>query len=374
MLSLGLEDRIDYVSVYDKAPVPHMIEQQDLRAAVQRGLITEAQAAGLSAIADRRKQAKDDVIPGEEPFVLFKGFNEIFIVIGLTILFAGWIGVATLLGAEWISPYGADTVLIAIGTMAVLGWVQRYFTLTRRMIAPSIALSIMFALTAAYWGSALADLVGLYGLQATAVLWVAVAAVMVLHYRIYRVPFDAAIIAGSVFGALWAFLASRGVLPQDTMGLLHLSKEGPQAFLSLVFGLVCFAVAMRFDMSDPHRISTRATTGFWLHVMAAPAIINTIALRLLDQGPGGQALLFVVLFALAIVAIVIDRRSFLVSGAGYAIWLIFALFDGSALVVLGLGLGLVFLGAQWERLRGAIMRGLPPFPGKDRLPPYGTVQ
>ena len=351
-----------------------MIEQQDLAAAVKRWLISEAQATGLTAIADARRQARDKVAPSEEPFVLFKGFNEIFIVIGLSILFTGWMGVATLLGAEWLSPYGADSFLIALGTLAILGWVQRYFTLTRRMIAPSIALSIMFALSAAYWGGILAFFVGLTGLEATAVLWVAVAAVMVLHYRIYRVPFDAAIIAASVFAALWAMLASRGVVPQDTIGLLHLSKEGPQAILSFVFGLVCFGVAMRFDMGDPHRISTRATTGFWLHVMAAPAIINTIALRLLDQGPGGQALLFVVLFALAIVAIVIDRRSFLVSGAGYAIWLIFALFDGSALVVLGLGFGLVLLGAQWERLRGAIMRSLPLFPGKDRLPPYGTVQ
>ncbi len=35
-----------------------------------------------------------------------------------------------------------------------------------------------------------------------------------------------------------------------------------------------------------------------------------------------------------------------------------------------LGAGLVLLGAQWEALRRRVMRALPRFPGKDRLPPY----
>lgn len=348
-----------------------MIEDKDLRAAVQRGLITESQAAGLTAIADSRRQARNSIEPGEEPFVLFKGFNEIFIVVGLSILFAGWMGVATLLGAEFLSPFGADTPLIVLVTMAGLYFVQRYFTLRRRMIAPSIALSIMFALSAGHLGRSLADLAGIGGFPAQALHWAMVAIVMVGHYRVFRVPFDAALIAGACFAALWSALVGKGLIPDDTLGLLHLSKQGPLGLMSFVFGLACFALAMRFDMSDPHRVSTRSTTGFWLHVMAAPAILNTIALRLLDRGEAGQLLLIAVLLALAAVAIVIDRRSFLVSGAGYAVALIVTLFDGSALVILLLGLGMVLLGAQWDRLRAALMNTLPPFPGKDRLPPYG---
>lgn len=350
-----------------------MIEDKDLRAAVQRGLITEAQAAGLMALADARRQARETVESGEEPFVLFKGFNEIFIVIGLSILFAGWMGISALLGADFIRPIGADTVIIALGTMAGLAWVQRYFTLSRRMIAPSIALAVMFAITAGLLGRALADLFGLDRFSGLAMQWATIAAVMMAHYRVFRVPFDAAIIAGAAFVAVSSILAGQGVIPQDTMGLLHLSKEGPLGLLSFVFGVCCFALAMRFDMTDPHRISTRSTTGFWLHVMAAPAIINTIALRLLEHGQAGQVLLLAVLLGLAVIAIVIDRRSFLVSGAVYAIWLIFTLFDGSALIIAFLGLGLVLLGAQWDRLRGFIMSSLPAFPGKDRLPPYGTA-
>ncbi len=350
-----------------------MIETQDLRAAVQRGVITEAQAAALTGMADARRQARTQVAEGEEPFVLFKGFNEIFIVIGLTILFVGWVALSAAFGADFVSPAGADTILIALVTLAGLAWVQRYFTIVRRMIAPSIALSIMVALTAGTLGRALADIGGLGVLGAQALIWGIVAAVMALHYRVFRVPFAVAILATSVFVTLWALLAGAGILPDDGPNLLHMSKDGPLALLSIVFGVACFTLAMRFDMSDPHRVSTRATTGFWLHVVAAPAIVNTVAMRLLDGGQLGQLALMVVLLGLAVVAIVIDRRSFLVSGAGYAVWLIYSLFDGSALVIVFLGVGLVLLGAQWERLRGAIMRALPEFAGKDRLPPYGSL-
>jgi len=44
--------------------------------------------------------------------------------------------------------------------------------------------------------------------------------------------------------------------------------------------------------------------------------------------------------------------------------------EGAFLVILFLGAGLVLLGAQWEKLRGAIMSALPAFPGKKRLPPW----
>jgi len=70
-----------------------MIERDDLRAAVGAGIVTEAQAAALAALSDSRRGARENLTPGDEPFELFKGFNEIFIVIGLLILTVGWAGV-----------------------------------------------------------------------------------------------------------------------------------------------------------------------------------------------------------------------------------------------------------------------------------------
>lgn len=63
------------------------VSSEDLRAAVARGIVTEVQSAQLIAIAASRQCAKDNVPAVEEPFVLLKGFNEFFVVVGLAIRF-----------------------------------------------------------------------------------------------------------------------------------------------------------------------------------------------------------------------------------------------------------------------------------------------
>ena len=89
------------------------------------------------------------------------------------------------------------------------------------------------------------------------------------------------------------------------------------AWVTFVLGLATFALAMVFDGSDPHRVTRRSAQGFWLHLVAAPMIINTVALSLLSSG-SREAMLTValVMVGFAIVAVVIDRRSFLRSSVG----------------------------------------------------------
>jgi hypothetical protein len=337
-----------------------MIRPEDLKAAVQRGILTEAQSAQLISLAAARQTAREGV---EEPFVLFKGFNEIFVVVGLVILFTGWVGVATLMGLDMDAPAGLTTMLLSGATIAALAGVGRYFTTIRRMVAPSIALSIMTALTAVVLGFAL--LGSPFGAYSVAAVSLFVAVVMVGHYWVFRIPFSAAIIAGAAYYALfsaWTMRAGGG-----DMGLTA---------LTLVFGLAVFALAMRLDMSDPMRVSTRSATAFWLHVAAAPAIVNTVAMRLLADGSAAaQGALLAFLLLIAVVAVVIDRRSFLISGAGYSVALAATLFEGgAAIAILILGLALVLLGAGWDRLRARLMTTLPDFPGKDRLPAYGVTE
>ena len=348
------------------------LSHDDLRAAVAKGIVTEAQTAQLIAFAEARRVAKDGVMPVEEPFVLFKGFNEIFVVVGLSILFTGWTGVATLFGFSMQSPAGMTTVLLALVTLAGIALVARYFTLTRRMIAPSIALAVMTAMTATVLGLAL---VGIGGADKVMLVALIVTGIMAGYYSLFRVPFSAALITGAAFVAVWSGLTAAGVFGDSPAGFLMISESGPLSVMTVVFGLVVFALAMRLDLSDPMRVSTRSATAFWLHIVAAPAIVNTVALNLLKSGGvGSQALLLGFLLVMAVVAIVIDRRSFLVSGAGYSVVLASAMFSGSAAyAILALGLILVLLGAQWDRLRGAIMGALPAFPGKTNLPPYRTV-
>jgi hypothetical protein len=68
----------------------------------------------------------------------------------------------------------------------------------------------------------------------------------------------------------------------------------------------------------PHRLGRHAATAFWLHMLAAPALVNTVALTLYNSGGGrrdrasGRALVVITLLAL-----VIDRRSFLTAAIAY---------------------------------------------------------
>lgn len=348
------------------------VTADDLKAAVTRGIVTEAQVAQLIALASARRSAREGTATAEEPFVLFKGFNEIFVVVGLVILFTGWVGVAALIGLD---PWGAgnlSTAVLSLITILGLAGVGRYFTTRRRMVAPSIALSIMTALSATALGtSLLGSAAGIYAMPAVSLF---VAGVMAGHYLVFRVPFAAAIIAGAAYYALvsaWTMRSAENLV-------FGLGAEGDLGLtaLTLAFGLAVFAMAMRLDMSDPERVSTRSATAFWLHVAAAPAIVNTIAMRLLEDGSTlAQAALLGFLLLIAVVAVVIDRRSFLISGAGYSVALAATMFEGGAAVaILILGLGLVLLGAGWERLRARLMGALPDFPGKTRLPAYGAAQ
>ena len=122
-----------------------MIEKDDVRAAVQAGILNEAQAASLMQLSHARAGARRDLPPSDEPFELFKGFNEIFIVVGLVVLAIGWgILVTTLVTIRTVDLN--NTALILGAVAAVMLWcLAEYFIRARRMIAPSIALTVLFA-------------------------------------------------------------------------------------------------------------------------------------------------------------------------------------------------------------------------------------
>ncbi|WP_341367762.1 hypothetical protein [Yoonia sp. BS5-3] len=349
-----------------------MIEKDDLRAAVGSGLLTEKQAADLISLSDSRRGARENLSPGDEPFELFKGFNEIFIVVGLTILAFGWFGVVGLALGDRIVDLKQYAAVVALTGAGVLWLLSEYFVRKRRMIAPAIALSIMFAGNAAF--GFLTQMTHLFMIPQSDFssvplpLLLATLSLLIYWWR-FRVPFAMAMIAVGLFSVAIVFAASRGGQVEEIGDLFLLSAGGPFAWITLVLGTLVFAVAMFFDMSDPHRVTRRSANGFWLHVVAAPALVNTIALSLLDSDRDG--ILLGVLMLFAIVAIIIDRRSFLMAAIGYIVAIAITLLDGdgAAMTVLILGVVLLLLGAFWERIRAWILRLLPGFIPLHRLPP-----
>ena len=349
----------------------HDLTGDDLRAAVTTGVIDERQAASLIALSQARRGVRARMSGLDEPFELFRGFNEIFIVVGLTILYGGYNGLTGLGIIASQTGYINGMIYAGVGLGAIAA-LSVYFTRVRRMVAPSIALSVMLGLSAVQFGASLGAAWNMDLPERVTFAAIAAGAVLTVHYLVFRVPFAMALIGISVLATAFGFAAQGGAVPTSVQDVFLLSTDGPFALITVGLGIVGVAVALWFDMSDPHRLTRSAASGFWLHVLAAPAIVNTVALTLFQRETlSAHLVLAAFLLFLAVFAIVIDRRSFLVAGVGYVVALAFTVIEGSAFVlILLLGAGLVLLGAKWEAMRRAMMRALPRFPGKTRLPPY----
>ena len=355
-----------------------MIDTDDIRAAVGSGLLTEGQAASLTALAHSRKGAREDLQPGDEPFELFRGFNEIFIMVGLIILGAGWAGVAGWAVYDQLETWKSTAVFYSLITAGLIWLLAEYFVRLRRMVGPANLLAIMFAGNAAFgfarnyaqvfmlaredYSSLI--LPGLLAVGATFIFWLR-----------FKVPFTMALIAMGLFAVALLAAATRSGTPEDISEIFIFSAESSFAWITLALGIATFAVAMYFDGSDPHRVTRRSAQGFWLHLVAAPMIINTVALSILSNDTTTSY--FTILAAMAgfaVVATVIDRRSFLLAAIAYVVSVLLTLNpaledSGGAFLVLGLGLFLVLLGAFWARIRAAILNALPLGGLRRYLPP-----
>lgn len=330
-----------------------MIDERDLDAAVAAGILDAPTRARLAAFArDRRLEPSG---PDEERFRLLTGFNDIFVTIAVgLVLFA----VASLGGG--IAP-ALGAAAVAAGSWAL----AEYFTRRRRMALPSIVLLLTFVGAVFAFGATLFVAGGIDGRELATAPGVTAAAAMAAvaafaHWRRFMVPITVAAGAAAAGGTAIAGLTA--ALP----GLRDLVLV-----LLLVAGLAVFALAMAFDARDRARVTRASDVAFWLHLLAAPAIIHPVfALSGLLAGaaePGAAALVVLVYAALTVVALAIDRRALLVSALGYVIYAIQTLVAGGgtvttsfAVTALLIGGFLVLLSAAWRPIRGRVIAALPP--------------
>jgi len=350
--------------------------EDDIRAGVAAGIIEERQAASLLALTQERRGKRVMLAGQDEPFEFFRGFAEIFVTIGLVMLFSGILGYGLFLGG------GFFTALLG---MALCWFAAEYFTVRRRMSLPSIALALGYGGFALLIFRELIDALtpdiptlaaGLWGMAA-----------MAIYFIRFRLPF--AMFVLGLFGLLTILLLTETLSGTTATSLWFMSTGGfwnvmfdlredaGFAVGSLVFGMLAFLGGMYFDTRDPHRISRYSATGFWLHILAAPALVNTVALSLYNIGGNtGYLLTALALLIVSVLALIVDRRSFLAAGIGYLAALLIVAFqrleEGHDIVIAFILLGafITALGASWNDARSILMRVLPDFPYKDRLPPY----
>ena len=346
----------------------------DIRAAVAANVLTEEQAARLQIFAESRLGFREHMQVDDEPFELFKGFAEIFVTVGLGMLFSG--------GLVWLIASEGNVFVSLIGALVSFAMAY-YFTLKRRMNLPSIFLATVFAgNVGAFTFAMLFDPIypSEYDFLYTGMIGMAA---MAVWFQVFKLPFSMFLFGlyGAVVALAVAAIMSPNVLDifEIQRGVFDLNNQSYFPISTLVFGVLVFALAMYFDTKDPHRVSRFAASGFWLHVLAAVAIVNTVSLTLFNSGGAmGYTLTAIALLAISLVALVIDRRSFLTAGILYMGYLLYAAFGGngneqefaSIATFFILGIFITVLGTWWAQIRAALMHKLPDFPLKKRLPPY----
>jgi hypothetical protein len=264
--------------------------------------------------------------------------------------------------------------------IAITAWLlAEFFTRVRRMALPSIVLLIVFAVAvftgasnlpgagfvrpgAYYPPSVTGSLLGLdpaqpMGLAGAAFLTVLLTA---LHYWRFRVPITiaagCAALTGMVVGLVF------GLVPDVPLFVY--------SAITLLCGLAIFALAMRFDMADPERLTRRTDIAFWLHLLAAPLIVHSLirglAANTSKLEPSAAIAIMAVFLALSFIAVLIDRRAMLVSGLSYAGIAFWALIRQAGfsdmttpLTILALGAFVLLLSAGWRPLRAGILDIMP---------------
>jgi hypothetical protein len=370
-----------------------MFDRTDLRAAVEAGAISDEAAKRFEAFLKARNDPERMLDPENLRFL--SNFNDVFLTIGIVILMVGLgflssISVINVLGLSSMSnPENfaeanalANSIRLAIilsPIPVIIGaWLlAEYFCGKRRLLLPSMALSIAIVWASAVVAAGLASFlidpmqtaiqaerdfnpfailagVGYAGFAAAAI------AAAAIFWR-FRLPFSLFLLAGSIAGLFYTAVGQLGGASELFSGA---------AMLGIGVATLIFAVA--FDMRDPTRTTRNADHAFWLHMAAAPQII--FGVRGLVQGSGfapasttDATVMLIVLIAFGIISLALNRRALIVSGLVSFATALGVLVNSSGwsglnslmLTALIVGGAIVLLGGGWRTARRFILKLFP---------------
>ena len=377
-----------------------MISAETLDRAVQRGIISDDQRRRLTGLEN--EQAAPDAANGDEPMRLVGGGNDLFVTVGIVLLFSGF-----LFALQSVIGNAATAIAAILG--AAIWLVAEFVTRQRRMRLSSTVLGLGFiaaavTILAIHIGERI-DLDGIDNpLQLAALrprigglgalFFGMTAAAAVIYFARFRVPIMAAVLALSFTGAAFLFTTLYfydGVV--NGAVLLPTVDQIPDAiaralYVPLICGMAVFATAVAFDLHDRERYTVWSDCAFWLHVISAPLLVHPLFILATGQdvvfgeiepGTSASVMLGLLIAAFVYVALAIDRRSLLIPTLAYFGSLgIYYLIDGAAntagippfaLILLVIGGMIIMFGAGWQRIRRLIVAPTLPTSVLTRLPP-----
>ncbi|SDR24918.1 hypothetical protein [Pseudovibrio sp. Tun.PSC04-5.I4] len=350
-----------------------MISRASLTGAVSAGIISSEQADKLVPYLTLQSENPEKIHANEYPHdpeeVRFtRGFHDIFISLGILIVFAGYcIGLG-----DPLTSGGNSTAYVA-GGGAVIAWaLAEWFTKKKKLALPSILLTGIFGAAMALIGFGLfAPPIRIFSPDATQIILSSLFALAgaALFYWRFKVPITLTVIIAGIMGLI--------------VGLLAKATDGKivdyLSWVSMASGLFAFACAMYFDSRDVKRETLNTDKAFWLHLLAAPLIVHSIlsGVYFEDLTETYALLSIAVVLAFGAVALVIDRRAMLVAALSYlgfalAYLLELADFSASQLTAISLvllGSFVLLLGSGWNVARRIVMRPLAGTALTTYLPP-----
>ncbi|WP_246205731.1 hypothetical protein [Microvirga arsenatis] len=235
-----------------------MITDAVLEQGVVRGIVTNQQVSDLRKLAHDMAAAAAPEPEDDEKLRFVTGFSDIFVTLG--------IGLFT--GALWFLSKQVTGPLATWGLLVVVSWLlAEFFTRRRRMALPSIVLLCLFSVSLFKVADTLfaaiepvnlkpgfLDLLGIASKSMGSVVISALLTMVMLavHYWRFRVPITiAAAITALVTAVLGTIFSIFPDLPQWGVALVI-----------FVTGCAVFVLAMRFDLSDPERVTRRNDIAF----------------------------------------------------------------------------------------------------------------
>lgn len=349
------------------ATPPPMPQTRDrIGAGVAAGIISADQALALRQLPlDSGPERFSTVASGDEPFALFRGFRDVFLAIGIIILALGLAGVAgEIFGLRFDLRVGWDDVAMT-AVMALIAWaVAEWVTRKLRMPLASLVLAVTFS------GAFMAMLAA--AIERSQVIPTSVVALNTLAPALFALGGLLFYVRFRLPAAL--FLVAAGLTLNVFQIISSAMLGAPNALALQIFagasGFVIFCAALIYELKDPKRETRMAENAFWLHLIAAPLIVFALTGGLNEvaiQATSSAVWVFAIVFVLGLLALLIDRRAFIVSALLYLAGAIAYTISQSgvapdtqfAITALVLGLFVVGLALGWQPMRRAFLSVLP---------------
>lgn len=325
-----------------------MYSKEDLNRAVESDIFSKESVQEFRTfIATHRQTPEVD----EENFTLFRGFNDIFVVIASFLL---------LLSLYWITS-SIDTTLSSI-TVVVCTWIlSELFVRQRKMSFPAIVLLLIFSSTL-FVGfiTVFETSFGLDSPQASMFASFITMIAVYLHWKRFRVPITVALAMGTFLIFVLTLLLSISPKVEDFL-----------VILVFIAGLSSFTLAMRWDSMDTKRLTSNTDIAFWLHLLASPLLVHStfVMLGVFSDEPNGLMTILSIIFLyllLSFISLAIDRRILMLSSMFYVLYAFNTLFDSYgaidntfAFAGLILAIYLLVLSLFWHQVRSIVVATLP---------------